>query len=102
MLETIAIHSVEVAALCRPYGVARLDVFGSAANGTFDPAKSDIDFIVQFKAHAKAKAFDNFFGLREGFEAIFGHPIDLLTVEQIRNPYLAASIETSRRPVYIE
>jgi uncharacterized protein with HEPN domain len=36
----------EVQALCRRFGVHRLDVFGSAATGSFDPATSDIDSIV--------------------------------------------------------
>ena len=33
--------------LCTRYGVDRLDVFGSAAKELFDPASSDLDFIVQ-------------------------------------------------------
>ena len=36
-----------VAEHCRRLNVRRLDVFGSAANGSFDPAKSDIDFLVE-------------------------------------------------------
>jgi predicted nucleotidyltransferase len=33
--------------LCDRYGVDRLEVFGSAAKGFFDPASSDLDFIVR-------------------------------------------------------
>ena len=33
--------------LCERYGVERLELFGSAARGEFDPAHSDLDFIVQ-------------------------------------------------------
>lgn len=39
----------EVHALCWRFGVQRLDVFGSAATVSFDPATSDIDFIVEFE-----------------------------------------------------
>ena len=35
--------------LCERYGVERLELFGSAARGEFDPANSDLDFIVQRK-----------------------------------------------------
>ena len=35
--------------LCERYGVERLELFGSEARGEFDPAKSDLDFIVQMK-----------------------------------------------------
>ena len=42
-------HRETLAALCRQYGVARLDVFGSAARGVdFDPARSDVDLLVEF------------------------------------------------------
>ena len=39
-----------IAALCRRFGVARLDVFGSAARGAdFDPARSDVDVLVEYR-----------------------------------------------------
>lgn len=40
----------ELVELCRRHGVARLEVFGSAARGTdFDPQTSDADFLVEFR-----------------------------------------------------
>jgi predicted nucleotidyltransferase len=42
-------HRDMLAALCRRHGVARLDVFGSAARGAdFDPERSDVDLLVEF------------------------------------------------------
>lgn len=42
-------HRDMLAAVCRRHGVARLDVFGSAARGAdFDPARSDVDLLVEF------------------------------------------------------
>jgi len=35
--------------LCERYGVEQLERFGSAARGAFDPAHSDLDFIVHMK-----------------------------------------------------
>ena len=102
MLADLETKTDAVAHLCRRFGVARLEAFGSATRADFDPARSDIDFLVQFRLDARAKAFDNFFGLREGLEALFNRPIDLITVEQIQNPYLSASINASRRPIYVE
>jgi predicted nucleotidyltransferase len=43
-----------VAELCHRFGVQKLDVFGSAANGKFNPAHSDIDFLVEFSAEHQA------------------------------------------------
>lgn len=38
-----------LAAVCRRYDMARLEVFGSAARGTdFDPQTSEADFLVEF------------------------------------------------------
>jgi len=36
-------HRDGMEALCRRFHVARLEVFGSAASGTFDPAHSDVE-----------------------------------------------------------
>ena len=41
-------HRAAIVRLCEAHGVARLEVFGSAADGRFDPARSDFDFIVTF------------------------------------------------------
>ena len=35
----------QLADLCRHHGVVRLEVFGSAVDGTFDAQRSDYDFI---------------------------------------------------------
>ncbi len=102
ILATIANRADDVAALCRRHGVTQLDLFGSATGGNFDRHASDLDFLVAFNQRAKLKAYDNYFGLREGLEQLFDRPVDLLTVEQIKNPYLQAAIEASRRPIYVE
>jgi uncharacterized protein len=100
MQATIANRATEIATLCRHFGVLRLDIFGSATGLDFNPAMSDVDFLVEFQPQARAKAFDNFFGLREGLEDLFGTRIDLMTTAQVRNPYLAAEIKNSGRPIY--
>ena len=40
-----------LADLCRRFGVVRLDLFGSATGPEFDPAASDLDFIVEYPPH---------------------------------------------------
>jgi len=46
-----------IAEVCRRFGVERLDVFGSAAQGRFDPQRSDFDFIVRFSAVERQAEF---------------------------------------------
>jgi predicted nucleotidyltransferase len=41
-------HLDAIRALCREYGVARLEVFGSVQTDKFDPATSDVDFLVEY------------------------------------------------------
>jgi predicted nucleotidyltransferase len=90
----------EMTALCRRFHVRRLDLFGSAARGAFDPARSDLDFLVEFELMPPGEYADAFFGLREQLELLFGRPIDLVTVTSLQNPYLRASIEATRESVY--
>jgi uncharacterized protein with HEPN domain/predicted nucleotidyltransferase len=72
-----------LAALCRQYGVRRLEVFGSAARGTdFDPDRSDADFLVTF-APAARNDLAAFTGLKGALENLLGRPVDLIEREAI-------------------
>ena len=100
MISEIAMHREELRVLCRRFHVRRLDLFGSAAHGDFDPEHSDFDFIVEFDRSAPQNPFDSYFGLKEGLEALLGRKVDLVELSAVRNPYLKASIEQSRENVY--
>lgn len=101
MLPLIAEHRAEIAALCRRFGVRRLDVFGSAARERgFDPSRSDLDFLVEFESQEPADAYRSYFGLKEAMERLLGRPVDLVTESAIRNPYLRASVEEGRKLLY--
>jgi predicted nucleotidyltransferase len=83
MHAVIAEKRQDLIALCRRYGVERLEVFGSAARGAdFDPARSDADFLVTFSPQARddLSAFADF---KEGLEALLGRPVDLTEREAI-------------------
>ena len=60
---------------------AKLQLFGSAARGEFDPAHSDLDFIVQMKGRRE-----------QGYAAL----LDLLTELMIKTPYFKAAIAQAR------
>lgn len=47
-LPRLSAHLEAIRELCRAHGVTRLDVFGSALIAAFDPARSDIDFVVEY------------------------------------------------------
>lgn len=91
----------EIAALCRRFHVRQLDVFGSAARGTdFDPEHSDVDFLVEFEPDNPLAGFEAYFGFKEALEMLLARPVDLVMSGAIENPYLRASIERSREPVF--
>lgn len=100
MHPAIASNLSEISALCRRFGVARLDLFGSATGTRFDPETSDFDLLVDFLPEAKIKAFDNYFGLREDLEQLLGRKVDLITASSVRNPYLQREIAQSRLTLY--
>ena len=100
MQPIVETHIAELRKLCRRFHVRRLEVFGSAARGDFDPQRSDMDFLVEFEADARAGTLDTYFGLKEALEALLGRPVDLVMPGAIENPYLKRSIEESRETVY--
>ena len=88
-------------AICRAYGVSRLELFGSAARGhDFDPQSSDIDFLVEFHPVPSLSAIKQFFGLAQELEALFGRHVDLVEPASIKNPYFQAAVNRSRELVY--
>ena len=100
MNEVIGAKLGEIATLCATYRVARLELFGSAARDDFDPASSDLDFLVEFDPGESSGLADRYFGLLESLEALFNRPIDLVQVGAVKNPYLLQSIEASRTVLY--
>jgi uncharacterized protein len=101
VIADILAHREELRELCRRFHVRRLDLFGSAARGDFVPARSDLDFLVEFDSGApEALSLKGYFGLKESLEALFGRSVDLVEPGALRNPYLKTSIESSREPVF--
>lgn len=91
----------EIARLCRDFDVQRLEVFGSAADGRFDPARSDFDFIASFTPEPGRSLTDCYFGLAQALESLLGRHVDLLTDRPIRNPYMRQAVDASRRELYV-
>lgn len=90
----------DLVALCRRHKVRRLDLFGSAANDSFDPSRSDLDFLVEFeplepRAYARA-----YFGLRRDLIALFDREVDLVTAPSLKNPYFREQVMAERRLLF--
>jgi len=99
MASVLDAHLAEIPDLCRRYGVSRLELFGSAASGAFDPQRSDLDFLVEFDA-VSSGLFDRYFGLKQSLEALYGRPVDLATAGSLRDPYFLEAVNRSRQLLY--
>jgi hypothetical protein len=85
---------------CRRFRVERLYLFGSAADGRFNSEHSDLDFLVTLEEQSPADYADNYLGLAQALEKLFGRPADLVTERSIRNPYFRESVFAARQLLY--
>ncbi|HMD99724.1 MAG TPA: nucleotidyltransferase domain-containing protein [Terriglobia bacterium] len=90
----------DLSAICNRRAVCRLALFGSAASGPFDPASSDLDFLVEFQPLSPTQHADQYFGLQEDLEHLFGMPVELVEPGPIRNPYFRQAIEKTQVLLY--
>ncbi|NEQ45977.1 MAG: hypothetical protein F6K00_21515 [Leptolyngbya sp. SIOISBB] len=100
VLNQIAEQQPQIEVLCHQNHVARLELFGSATDDRFDPATSDLDFLVEFEINTPQGAADRFFGLKAGLSDLLGHTIDLVDLTTIQNPYFLEAIEPSRLKIH--
>ena len=100
MIALIDQQREDIERLCAKYHVLRFEVFGSAADGTFNPESSDLDFLVEFERTPIINAADQYFGLLFDLEGLFHRRIDLVESGAMRNPYFIRRVNESRRPIY--
>ena len=99
MIDLIEQHKKELLALCKRYGVRKLDLFGSGATGTFDSATSDLDFVVDFLDYGPGIA-RRFFDFTTAVEELFGRSSDFVFDSEMKNPYFRAMVNANREPLY--
>ena len=78
--------------------MCRLDLFGSAADGRFDPARSDLDFLVSFYEMTGSAYTDAYFG--DALAESFGYEVDLLTHAALANLHLRRRVERQRQRLF--
>ncbi|MCC6680249.1 MAG: nucleotidyltransferase domain-containing protein [Phycisphaeraceae bacterium] len=93
-------HRSQIEALCRKHGVKRLELFGSAARGDFDPASSDVDFFVEYVTYDSPAIVDQWFGLQEDLQDLLGVKVDLVSSRTVKNPYFLEVANRHRITLY--
>jgi predicted nucleotidyltransferase len=86
--------------LCREHSVKRLELFGSAAADDFDPARSDVDFLVEFLPVQRRGFDDVYFKLYHALAQLMERPVDLVEYGAIRNPYFLKSVDDTKVGLY--
>ena len=94
-------RQAQLAQLCSRSHARALHLFGSAVRDDFCLESSDLDFLVEFDELPPSAYSEAFFALKSGLEALFSRPVDLLTPEALRNPYLRQRIESERVALYV-
>lgn len=87
-------------ALCLSHKVDKIYAFGSSITDHFDAQTSDIDIVVKIDIDDPADRGDALLSLWDKLEALFERKVDLLTEDSIRNPYLKASIDRTKKLIY--
>jgi len=90
----------ELELICRRRHVRRIELFGSATGPEFDPARSDLDFLVTFEDIPVDSYADEYFGLLEDLQGLFQRKVDLVMESSIENPYFRQAVEATRTLVY--
>jgi len=100
MINLIQQKRGELTRLCRQFKVDRLDLFGSAATGKFDPSSSDLDFVIEFEDRSTPGILNRYLDFAEALELLFGRHVDLLTPRSIRNPYFRQTLDSTKETLY--
>jgi predicted nucleotidyltransferase len=93
----------QIAAFCRRWNIARLEVFGSVLRDDFRP-DSDVDFLATYAPEAHWSLLDRV-RMKLELESLLGHSVDLLNrraLEKNGNRERAASILAQAQPLYAE
>lgn len=73
-------------------GIRRLSLFGSAAREDFDPARSDVDLLVEYEV-GKHPGLDHF-RVAEELSELFGRKVDLNTPAMLGRFFAGVSRNT--------
>jgi len=99
-ISIVSEHLDTVRQLCQKYHVARLELFGSAANGHFDELHSDLDFLVEFETLPPSARADAYFGILADLQDLFQRDIDLVEAAAVTNPYFKRTLDADRTVLY--
>ena len=100
MVDVLENQRAAITQACTRFGVARLDVFGSALRDDFRLGESDLDLLVDFGPMNPHDLVDAYFGLLDELRAVLAVEVDLVMVGAVKNRFIAADIERTKQVLY--
>lgn len=95
MIPLIEDNRAAIVDLCKQYGVRKLALFGSATRGDFDPARSDVDFVIEFLHYSPGVA-RRFIGFADDMERLLERKVDLVFETMIKDPDFLREVQASQ------
>lgn len=89
-----------IAEICRKYRIRSLAVFGSFLTSSFDPGRSDIDFLVDFSGETTYTLLS---GTQDDLSELLGRNVDLVSAEALascRYPKIRSEIYETCEVIY--
>ena len=99
MISLISDNLEKIVALCREYRMRKLEVFGSAVTGSFNPETSDVDFIVDVGGYEDGVS-RRYLDFIAALEDLLDRQIDLVTDDSITNPYFREAVDEQKVLIY--
>ncbi len=91
----IRIDREKIAQFCRERGIRKLSLFGSVLRPDFDPARSDVDVLVELRPDARPGFA--YFGWEEELSKIIGRNVDLCSR---LNKYIEDEVRCEAMTIY--
>lgn len=89
----------EIKKICRDNGVAKLYAFGSVLTDRFSDS-SDIDLLIDIHSSDPFDYSEKYFSLFYALQELLKRPVDLIEDRGIRNKYLRAEIDSTKKIIY--
>jgi uncharacterized protein len=96
----IAEHIEAIRTLCRQFGVARLEVFGSVCTPEFDPERSDVDFLVEYPPdYEYGPWLSKHLSFEEKLSCLLGRRVDVVMIDAALNKWFRREADKTRTVV---
>ncbi len=101
MIALITDNQAAIVALCRKFGIGKLEVFGSAMTDAFDPDRSDIDFLVAYPPdYDFGPWLARFQELEEALADVLGRDVNLVMTSALKNRWFEREAARTRTVIY--